>query len=97
MDHGGNGQPVLPEATATVGRRGREAAALISLLLVLGAVWGATFFSMTRLWGEYRPATATLQEPPPPPTILVPSLTLDEAWDILGHAVVSGEDSDGWR
>jgi hypothetical protein len=85
-DHG----PVPPEAVGDDGHRGREAAALATLVVVLAALWAAVFFSSTRVWGEYRSPAVELQDPPPRPTILVPRLSVDEAWEIIEGAVSQG-------
>jgi len=78
-----------------MGQRGRDIVALVALGVALAALWATTFYSSTRLWGEYRPAMVDLQEPPPPLTILVPSLSLDEARQILERAAGGGEGSHG--
>ncbi len=83
--------------TEDVRRRGRDVVALAVLVGVLAALWATTFFASTRSWGEYRPPSVELQDPPPPPTILVPSLSLDEARQILERAAGGGEGSHGGR
>lgn len=92
-----NSHPAPSDPTAKMGRRGRDVVALVALGVALAALWATTFYSSTGLWGEYRPATVDLQEPPPPPTILVPSLSLDEARQILEGAAGGGEGSHGGR
>lgn len=96
-DDDGNGMRVPCEATAQIGRRRREAAALAALVVVLAVLWVAIFLSTTGIWGEYRPVSTEIQDPPPPPTILVPSLTIDEAWEIVEHAASEGESAYGFR
>ena len=90
VDREGNGERVPCNGTTEVTHRGRDAAALAALGVVLAALWAATFFSSTRVWGEYRPTGVELQEPPPPPTILVPALSLDEAREIVERAAGDG-------
>ncbi len=89
MNNDGNGNPVSRDTVGEVRHRGRDAAALAALMVVLAALWAATFLFSTRVWGEYRPAEAELQEPPPP-TILVPTLSLDEAREIMELAASQG-------
>jgi hypothetical protein len=69
--------------------------ALVALGVALAALWATTFSSSTRSWGEYRPAAADLQEPFPPATLLVPSLSLEEARRILEGAAEGGRSSHG--
>ena len=88
--HEGNGEGLPCNTTAQVWHRGRDAAALAGLMVVLAALWAAIFFSSTRVWGEYRPIAGELQEPPSPPTILVPTLSLDEAREIIERAAGEG-------
>ena len=83
--------------TEDVRRRGRDVVALTVLVGVLAALWATTFFASTRSWGEYRPPSVELQDPPPAPTILVPSLSLDEARQILERAASEGERAHGGR
>ena len=90
MDHEGNVARVPSGSTTEITHRGRDTAALAALGVVLAALWAATFFSSTRVWGEYRPTGVELQEPPPPPTILVPTLSLDEAREIIERAAGDG-------
>jgi hypothetical protein len=89
-DHDGNAQRARRDTSGRAGHRGRDAAALAGLVVVLAALWAATFFSSARVWGEYRPEVAELQDPPPPPTILVPALTLDEARKMIERAADGG-------
>jgi len=97
LDAERNSYPAPRDPTAKMGRRGRDAVALAALVVVLGALWAITFFASTRSWGEYRPPSVELQDPPPPPAIVVPNLSLDEARQILERAAGGGEGSHGGR
>jgi hypothetical protein len=97
MDHELDGQGVQTDDTAEVRPHARDVAVLGVLLAVLAALWTGTFLWGTRSWGEYRPAGAELQEPLPPPDILLSRLTLDQAREIIARAAASEMDSHGAR
>ncbi len=78
-DGDGDRGSVPPDAIGDGGHRGREAVALATLVVFLAALWAAIFFSSTRVWGEYRSPAVELQDPPPRPSILVPTLSLGAA------------------
>lgn len=96
-DGDGNGGPIPRDAAVEIGQRGRDVAALVALGAVLAALWVGVFSVSARSWGEYRPPVAELQAPPPPPTILVPDLTVEEAREILARAAGAQRDSHGER
>ncbi len=86
----GNGGPILPDAAMEVPHRGRDVLPLVAIGVVLAALWAAIFFSGTRVWGEYHPSAAELQDPPPPPIVDLPALSLEQAREIVERAESQG-------
>ncbi len=87
---GGNGGPIPRDARVEVPHRGRDLLPLVAIVVVLAALWAAIFFSGSRVWGEYHPSAAELQDPPPPPIVDLPALSLEEAREIVERAASQG-------